>query len=117
MIAYNGEIYDHLSIRDELAEQGLASNWRGHSDTETLLAAIDAWGVRGALERATGMFAFALWDKAERTLILARDRLAENAFDRLIEIWAHIVHRHHDTDGWTQEAVAPADAGCSRSRK
>ena len=77
VIAYNGEIYDHSSIREELAEQGAAPQWRGHSDTETLLAAIDAWGVRRALERSTGMFAFALWDKAERTLILARDRLGE----------------------------------------
>lgn len=77
VISYNGEIYDHLGIRDELLEQGVAPSWRGHSDTETLLAAIDAWGVRGALERSTGMFAFALWDKAERTLTLARDRLGE----------------------------------------
>ena len=77
MIVYNGEIYNHQAIRDELAASGAAPNWRGHSDTETLLAAIDAWGVRGALERSTGMFAFALWDKAERTLTLARDRLGE----------------------------------------
>jgi len=77
VIAYNGEIYNHLEIRDELGAAGLAPNWAGHSDTETLLAGIEAWGVRGALERSTGMFAFALWDKAERTLILARDRLGE----------------------------------------
>jgi asparagine synthase (glutamine-hydrolysing) len=74
---YNGEIYNHQAIRDELAASGGAPHWRGHSDTETLLAAIDAWGVRGALERSTGMFAFGLWDKAERTLTLARDRLGE----------------------------------------
>ena len=74
---YNGEIYNHQAIRDELSAIGAAPNWRGHSDTETLLAAVDAWGVRGALERSTGMFAFALWDKAERTLTLARDRLGE----------------------------------------
>ena len=74
---YNGEIYNHLEIRDELTAAGLAPNWKGHSDTETLLAAIDAWGVRGALERSTGMFAFALWDRADRTLILARDRVGE----------------------------------------
>jgi asparagine synthase (glutamine-hydrolysing) len=74
---YNGEIYNHQKIRDELAQGGIAPNWKGHSDTETLLAAIDAWGIRGALERSTGMFAFALWDKAERTLTLARDRLGE----------------------------------------
>ena len=77
VIIYNGEIYNHRAIRDELAAVGSAPNWSGHSDTETLLAAIEAWGIRGALERATGMFAFALWDKAERTLVLARDRLGE----------------------------------------
>jgi asparagine synthase (glutamine-hydrolysing) len=75
VVIYNGEIY--LEVRDELASIDRAPNWAGHSDTETLLAAIDAWGVRGALERATGMFAFALWDRQERTLVLARDRLGE----------------------------------------
>jgi asparagine synthase (glutamine-hydrolysing) len=74
---YNGEIYNHQEIRDELASAGFAPDWKGHSDTETLLAAIDAWGIRGALERATGMFAFALWDRQERALTLARDRLGE----------------------------------------
>jgi asparagine synthase (glutamine-hydrolysing) len=77
VIVYNGELYDHQETRADLAAAGLAPSWRGHSDTETLLAAIDAWGTRGALERSTGMFAFALWDKAERTLTLARDRLGE----------------------------------------
>ncbi len=62
----HGEIYNHLKVRDELVEAGLAPKWKGHSDTETLLAAIDAWGIRRALECSTGMFAFALWDKAER---------------------------------------------------
>jgi asparagine synthase (glutamine-hydrolysing) len=77
VIIYNGEIYNHSDIRDELAASGGACNWSGHSDTETLLAAIEAWGVRGALERATGMFAFALWDRHEKALTLARDRLGE----------------------------------------
>jgi asparagine synthase (glutamine-hydrolysing) len=77
VIVYNGEIYNHQDIRDELGSAGTACNWNGHSDTETLLAAIDAWGVRGALQRAAGMFAFALWDRSERSLTLARDRLGE----------------------------------------
>jgi asparagine synthase (glutamine-hydrolysing) len=74
---YNGEIYNHLDLRRQLQEDGHGVNWRGHSDTETLLAAIDAWGVRGALDRSIGMFALALWDRRERALILARDRLGE----------------------------------------
>jgi asparagine synthase (glutamine-hydrolysing) len=74
---YNGEIYNHMTIRDSLRAEGFGFEWRGHSDTETLLAAIDAWGVARALERAIGMFAFALWDKKEKILILARDRLGE----------------------------------------
>jgi asparagine synthase (glutamine-hydrolysing) len=74
---YNGEIYNHMAIRDALRGEGFSFEWRGHSDTETLLAAIEAWGVKGALERAIGMFALALWDKRERTLVLARDRLGE----------------------------------------
>ena len=77
VIIYNGEIYNHMALRAELAADGSAPDWNGHSDTETLLAAIDAWGVRGALERAAGMFAFALWDRSERKLILARDRVGE----------------------------------------
>jgi asparagine synthase (glutamine-hydrolysing) len=74
---YNGEIYNHLDLRRQLEEEGFGCDWRGHSDTETLLAAIDAWGVRGALERSIGMFALALWDRRDRALILARDRLGE----------------------------------------
>jgi asparagine synthase (glutamine-hydrolysing) len=77
VIIYNGEIYNHQDIRDELTGAGHAHNWRGHSDTETLLAAIEAWGIRGAVDRSAGMFAFALWDRTERTLTLARDRLGE----------------------------------------
>lgn len=77
VIAYNGEIYNHAELREELARQGRAPAWRGHSDTETLLAAFEAWGVEGCLKRATGMFAIALWDRQDRRLVLARDRLGE----------------------------------------
>lgn len=73
VIVFNGEIYNHLDLRKSLT--GVA--WRGHSDTETLLAAIDAWGIVATLRKLTGMFAFALWDRTERTLTLARDRLGE----------------------------------------
>lgn len=77
VVAYNGEIYNHLDLRAELDGAGAGFNWRGHSDTETLLSALRHWGIEGALQRLNGMFAFALWDAAERTLFLARDRMGE----------------------------------------
>jgi len=72
-LCYNGEIYNHLELRQALAPQV----WRGHSDTETLLAGITRWGVERTLQQAVGMFAIALWDAQERCLWLARDRLGE----------------------------------------
>jgi len=77
VIAFNGEIYNHLSLRGDLEESGNEVRWRGSSDTETLLAAIESWGVESTLSRCVGMFAFGLWDKKLRTLTLARDRLGE----------------------------------------
>lgn len=74
---YNGEIYNYEALRAALEKEGRAPPWRGHSDTEVLLAAISAWGFESTLERLTGMFALAVWDRAERTLLLARDRLGE----------------------------------------
>lgn len=76
MLAYNGEIYNHQVLRQEL-EQISARQWRGHSDTETLLAAIDQWGLQLTLQKAIGMFALALWDNQTLTLQLARDRFGE----------------------------------------
>ena len=77
VLAYNGEIYNHLDLRRDLDAAHAAPAWRGHSDTETLLACIEAWGIEAALERSTGMFAFALWDRERRELFLARDRMGE----------------------------------------
>lgn len=77
VLAYNGEIYNHMDLRAQLKEVGRAPSWRGHSDTETLLAAIETWGVEEALKRSIGMFALGLWDREQRTLSLARDRLGE----------------------------------------
>lgn len=77
IIVFNGEIYNHLLLRQTLEKEGVAPQWRGHSDTETLLAAIEAWGLEAALNACTGMFAFALWSIANRRLVLARDRFGE----------------------------------------
>ncbi len=77
VLAYNGEIYNHLNLRRELEASGHGPAWRGHSDTETLLACVEAWGVEATLKRSVGMFAFALWDRQVRTLVLARDRAGE----------------------------------------
>lgn len=73
VIAFNGEIYNHLQLRQMLN----CRSWRGHSDTETLLAAFEIWGIEATLSRMVGMFAIVLWDQERRELILMRDRLGE----------------------------------------
>lgn len=75
VIVFNGEIYNHGDLRDELAAAG--HRFRGHSDTEVLLALIEERGFEAALAAAAGMFALAVWDRATRQLHLARDRLGE----------------------------------------
>ena len=95
VIAFNGEIYNHLSLREELEALtpsltlplagggnelnggGKNVGWRGHSDTETLLAGFETWGIEATLQKTVGMFAIALWDREERVLTLARDRIGE----------------------------------------
>ena len=76
-LVFNGEIYNHLTIRTDLEREGGAFEWRGHSDTETLLAALRHWGLKKTLKQLNGMFAFALWDSQEKSLCLARDRMGE----------------------------------------
>ena len=70
-IIFNGEVYNYEAIRAELGPQ----QWRGHSDTEVMLTAIERWGLEAAVGRFVGMFAFALWDAVERRLHLVRDRV------------------------------------------
>jgi asparagine synthase (glutamine-hydrolysing) len=77
VMVFNGEIYNHLGIRSELQQASTVRAWRGHSDTETVLAAIETWGIEATLSRLAGMFAFALWDRHERILTLVRDRMGE----------------------------------------
>jgi asparagine synthase (glutamine-hydrolysing) len=83
VIVFNGEVYNHMDLRSQL-EMGLSENreikgiaWRGHSDTETLLAGFDAWGIPATVARCTGMFSFAVWDTLTLNLSLGRDRLGE----------------------------------------
>jgi len=76
VLVFNGEIYNYLDIRASIESAGAVS-WRGHSDTETLLAAIELWGLERTLQACVGMFALALWDREERSLMLARDRMGE----------------------------------------
>lgn len=77
VIIFNGEIYNHLDLRNELEKSGNAPRWRGHSDTESLLAAFECWDIEVTLKKTVGMFAIALWDKKERKLFLMRDRMGE----------------------------------------
>lgn len=77
VIAFNGEIYNHGELRQLLQASGSAPAWRGHSDTETLVASFEGCGIEDTLQRCVGMFAFALWDRTERRLHLVRDRLGE----------------------------------------
>ena len=77
VIAFNGEIYNFRALRHTLEREIGGIAWRGASDTEALLESLAHWGVTAALRRCSGMFAFALWDRQERTLTLARDRMGE----------------------------------------
>nr|MDA3877891.1 asparagine synthase (glutamine-hydrolyzing) [Halothiobacillus sp.] len=77
VLVFNGEIYQHKTLRRRLKDSHSANTWRGHSDTETLLAALAAWGIEETLSELNGMFAFALWDRKDRTIAIARDRVGE----------------------------------------
>jgi asparagine synthase (glutamine-hydrolysing) len=89
VLVFNGEIYNHLILRDEIDKYLVGNKWRGHSDTETLLSGFDAWGIKKTIEKTNGMFAFSVWDQENgmfafsvwdqenRTLTLGRDRIGE----------------------------------------
>lgn len=76
VVSYNGEIYNFLALKAELTD-AVGLPWRGTSDTEVLVAGIDQWGVAETLKRLNGMFALAIWDRQDRVLTLARDRMGE----------------------------------------
>ena len=77
LIAFNGEIYNHVDLRDKLAREQHVIQWVGHSDTETLLACFEVYGIEATLSQLHGMFAIALWDREQAQLTLMRDRLGE----------------------------------------
>lgn len=113
IIVYNGEIYNYRALRDELVATGCL--FGGGSDTEVLLAAIDRWGVAGALNRCNGMFAFALWNRDRRELTLARDRFGQKPlyYGWLGETFAFgselaALRRHPDFSGQIDPGVLAA---------
>lgn len=77
VMVYNGEVYNAASLRQELDAAAGPAAWKGHSDTETMLEAIERWGLDAAVRRFNGMFAFVVWDRQERILSLVRDRLGK----------------------------------------
>lgn len=77
VMVFNGEIYNHLEIRQELENASDDINWHGHSDTETILKSIQLFGFESTLKKLVGMFAIALWDKQDKALYLAKDRFGE----------------------------------------
>ncbi len=103
VIVFNGEIYNHLELREQLGNVP----WRGHSDTETLLAAVEAWGIEKALQTSVGMFALALWDGVEQSLILARDRIGEKplyyGWHRNTFLFASELKAMEAYPGWSRE--------------
>ncbi len=78
VMVYNGEIYNHNAVR-KLVDAASATPiaWRGHSDTEVMLEAFSRWGVEASLKKMVGMWAFALWDRQDKTVTFSRDRMGE----------------------------------------
>lgn len=77
VVTFNGEIYNFAGLRRRIDETGSGPVWRGHSDTEILVAAFEQWGLQATLPLLEGMFVLALWDREQRSLSLARDRFGE----------------------------------------
>jgi len=105
VLTYNGEIYNHAELRNELSASG--RTFRGHSDAEILVEACAAWGIEATLRKLIGMFAFAVWDRTTRTLTLARDRIGKKPlfwgrFGELFLFASEIKGLRAHT-GWTPE--------------
>lgn len=105
VINFNGEIYNYSELHDELMAKG--HRFRGHSDTEVLLAAFEEWGLERALRNCTGMFALALWDLENQVLFLARDRMGEKPLYYGVRgdclLFASELKAFHEFPGWSPE--------------
>ena len=78
VIVFNGEIYNHIEIRNKIEEYNChKKKWRSTSDTETLIEAVENFGLKKTLNLCIGMFSFAIWDRKEKVIHLARDRFGE----------------------------------------
>ena len=77
VLTYNGEVYNHKDLRIALDTKNYKQQWRGYSDTETLLACIDEYGLEDALKKLNGMYSIAIYDRKERCVFLARDHAGE----------------------------------------
>jgi asparagine synthase (glutamine-hydrolysing) len=77
VVSFNGEIYNFFDIKSEIARQTGKTQYRGGSDTEVILAALDVWGLEGAIKKLEGMFAISIWDESAQALYLVRDRMGE----------------------------------------
>ena len=77
VIIFNGEIYNHRSIRENILKTHPNTKWSSSSDTQTLLVAIKLYGIKNAVQRCKGMFSFAIWDNKDKVLHLCRDRFGE----------------------------------------
>jgi asparagine synthase (glutamine-hydrolysing) len=76
-VTFNGEIYNHLQLREKLSNSKYKQSWKGHSDTETLVSAFSQWGIEKTLDQLVGMFSIAVWDLKNKKLYLIRDRFGE----------------------------------------
>jgi asparagine synthase (glutamine-hydrolysing) len=116
VIAYNGEIFSHREMRAELEAAGCT--FRGHSDTEVMLEAISRWGLDATLPRLIGMFAIALWDRADKTLTLVRDRVGIKPLYWLdtggLVLFGSELKALREHPGWTPEVDRDAIAAFMR---
>jgi asparagine synthase (glutamine-hydrolysing) len=118
VISFNGEIYNHGELRRQLEQSGPVQ-WKGHSDTEVLLEALDQWGWIPTLRATIGMFAILVWDRQDRKLLLARDRLGEKPLYYGVVnggfVCASELHAFRQIPNWHPEVCLNALSGFMRN--